>query len=180
MIPALAGAPAIDAHRVAPALAPFKGHRMARAVLEMAVLDAELRARGVPLGQALGAVRDTVPCGLSVGIMESTHRGDARQLARFDPFDLVMSEQLLAEDDLIGHAELAYRISTPICLDESIVSARAGARRLPGHRGPGHSAPDEQARQSVVQPLTNPVQPLRLRHGVPPRSPTGVISPSAL
>ncbi|MFE3945481.1 o-succinylbenzoate synthase [Streptomyces sp. NPDC059118] len=181
LVPALAGVADLDAHRVAPALAAFKGHRMAKAALETAVLDADLRARGVPLAHALGAVRDRVPCGVSVGITESIpalldtvagyldagylriklkiepgwdiepvravrerfgdiplqvdanaayRRGDARQLARLDPFALLMLEQPLAEDDLLGHAELAKRITTPICLDESIVSARAAADAL--------------------------------------------------
>src|SRR5262249_22461656 len=35
--------------------------------------------------------------------------------------------QPLQEDDIIGHAQLAAAIETPICLDESIVSARAAA-----------------------------------------------------
>jgi O-succinylbenzoate synthase len=39
----------------------------------------------------------------------------------------LLIEQPLAEDDLAGHAELARRIRTPICLDESITSARAAA-----------------------------------------------------
>ena len=56
---------------VAPALAAFRGHRMAKAALETAVLDAELKARGVPLSRELGAVRERVPCGVSVGIMDS-------------------------------------------------------------------------------------------------------------
>ncbi|MFE4331038.1 o-succinylbenzoate synthase [Streptomyces sp. NPDC056831] len=181
LVPALAGVADLDAHRVAPALAMFKGHRMAKAALETAVLDADLRARGVPLAHALGAVRDRVPCGVSVGITESIpalldavagyldagylriklkiepgwdiepvravrerfgdillqvdanaayRRGDARHLARLDPFALLMLEQPLAEDDLLGHAELARRVTTPICLDESIVSARAAADAL--------------------------------------------------
>ena len=50
---------------------PFKGHRMAKAALEMAVLDAELRAEGRSFARELGAVRDRVPCGVSVGIMDS-------------------------------------------------------------------------------------------------------------
>ncbi len=49
-------------------LEPFKGHRMAKAGLELAVLDAALRAAGRPLGEYLGAVRDRVPSGVSVGI----------------------------------------------------------------------------------------------------------------
>jgi len=45
---------------------------------------------------------------------------DARHLARLDPFDLLMIEQPMAEDDMLGHARLARLIQTPICLDESI------------------------------------------------------------
>lgn len=48
LVPALAGVADLDAHQVAPALAAFKGHRMAKVALETAVLDADLRARGVP------------------------------------------------------------------------------------------------------------------------------------
>ena len=53
--------------------------------------------------------------------------GDAPQLARLDPFGLLLIEQPLDEEDVLGHAALAALISTPICLDESIVSARAAA-----------------------------------------------------
>src|SRR5439155_21231683 len=35
--------------------------------------------------------------------------------------------QPLPEDDVRGHAELAAQLRTPVCLDESIVSARAAA-----------------------------------------------------
>ncbi|MEU6010652.1 o-succinylbenzoate synthase [Streptomyces sp. NPDC047453] len=181
LVPALGAVPDLAGHRVAPALAAFKGHRMAKAALETAVLDAELRARGVSFAEALGGVRDRVPCGVSVGITESVpalldvvggyleagylriklkiepgwdvepvravrerfgdiplqvdanaayRLSDVRHLARLDAFGLLMLEQPLAEDDLLGHAELARRISTPICLDESIVSARAAATAL--------------------------------------------------
>jgi O-succinylbenzoate synthase len=53
--------------------------------------------------------------------------GDARLLAGLDPFDLLLIEQPLPEDDVRGHAELAKLIRTPVCLDESIDSARAAA-----------------------------------------------------
>src|SRR5215475_798070 len=43
LIPALAPLLNLDATKVGPALAKFKGHRMAKAALETAVLDAELR-----------------------------------------------------------------------------------------------------------------------------------------
>jgi hypothetical protein len=65
-VPALAACPSLDASSVAPALSPFKGHRMAKAALEVAVLDAELRAAGRTLARELGATRDRVPCGASV------------------------------------------------------------------------------------------------------------------
>jgi len=179
LIPALAAQQRLDATLVAPALAAFKGHRMAKAALEMAVLDAELRAQGRPLARELGAVHDRVPCGVSVGIMDSIDQlldavegyldagyvriklkiepgwdvepvravrerfgddillqvdantaytvADARHLARLDPFGLLLIEQPLDEEDVLGHAELAKHISTPVCLDESITSARAAA-----------------------------------------------------
>jgi O-succinylbenzoate synthase len=176
--PALAGVD-VDAWVVETRLAPFKGHPMAKAAVQTAVLDAVLRAGGLPLGGFLGAIRDRVPAGVSVGIMDSVPAlldavagyldagylriklkiepgwdvepvravrerfgdavplqvdantaytlGDARQLARLDPFDLLLIEQPLPEDDVRGHAALARLIRTPICLDESIVSARAAA-----------------------------------------------------
>src|ERR1700733_12109203 len=46
------------AHLVGTALADVKGHPMAKAALEMALLDAELRIAGMGFGAYLGAVRD--------------------------------------------------------------------------------------------------------------------------
>ena len=61
---------------------------------------------------------------------------DARQLAKLDPFDLLLMEQPLPEDDVRGHAELAKLIRTPICLDESITSRPGGGgRHRAGRRG---------------------------------------------
>jgi o-succinylbenzoate synthase len=48
---------------------------------------------------------------------------DADHLARLDEFQLTMVEQPLAHDDIIDHAELQARLSTPICLDECIRTA---------------------------------------------------------
>ncbi|TDD50211.1 o-succinylbenzoate synthase [Kribbella antibiotica] len=178
-VPAVAG---VDrATQVAPALAKFHGHRMAKAALETAVLDAELRTEGRSLGRELGAVHDRVPCGVSVGIMDSIDQllsavdqyidegylriklkiepgwdlkpvaavrerygdillqvdantayavSDARHLAQLDAFDLLLIEQPLDEEDILGHAELARQVKTPICLDESITSARAAAAAI--------------------------------------------------
>ncbi|MFW6145840.1 MAG: o-succinylbenzoate synthase [Planctomycetota bacterium] len=47
---------------------------------------------------------------------------DMAMFEQLDAFDLAMIEQPLAYDDLVDHAELARRIATPICLDESITS----------------------------------------------------------
>jgi O-succinylbenzoate synthase len=55
---------------------------------------------------------------------------DAELLAHLDAFDLVLIEQPLDEHDLRQHAELARRLRTPICLDESITSARVATDAL--------------------------------------------------
>jgi o-succinylbenzoate synthase len=68
MIPALLERATLAPEHVAEVLAPVVGHRMAKAGLELAVLDAALRAQGRSLGEYLGAVRDRVPSGVSVGI----------------------------------------------------------------------------------------------------------------
>ncbi len=53
------------------ALSAVPGHRMAKAALEMAVLDAELRGAGQSLARFLGAARSEVECGIALGIAES-------------------------------------------------------------------------------------------------------------
>jgi O-succinylbenzoate synthase len=172
----------LTAEHVATALAPVKGHPMSKAVLETAILDAQLKETGVSFGQHLGAVHDRVPAGVSVGIMDSIDElldavgqylaegylriklkiepgwdlapvravreqfgdeillqvdantaytlADARHLAQLDPFDLLLIEQPMGEDDILGHASLAKLIRTPICLDESIESARDAAAAI--------------------------------------------------
>ena len=178
LLPRILARPEITAEEVGPALAGVSGHRMAKAAVEMAILDAELRAAGTSFGGRLGAVRDRVDCGVSVGIMgsipelldavdgylEQGYRRvklkiepgwdvepvgavrerfgdialqvdanaaytleDAPHLASLDPFGLLLIEQPLPEEAVAAHAELAGRIATPICLDESITSARAAA-----------------------------------------------------
>ncbi len=160
-------------------LSPIKGHRMAKAAVEMAILDAELRAVGRSFAQHLGGIRDRVDTGVSVGIHDdiadlletvaayveqgymriklkiepgsdiehvravrekfgpdlplqvdanTAYRlSDARHLARLDEFDLLLIEQPLPEDEVRAHAELARKVRTPICLDESIISIQAAA-----------------------------------------------------
>jgi O-succinylbenzoate synthase len=172
--PALVAGGPLTAADVASRLAPFKGFAMAKAALEAALLDAELRAAGTNLHHYFGAVSDSVASGVSVGIfddldtlltevqgyvddgyarikikiepgwdLEPTRlvreligpemglqvdantaytRADAHHLARLDEFDLLLIEQPLPEDDLLGHAMLAAAIATPVCLDETITS----------------------------------------------------------
>lgn len=48
-------------------------------------------------------------------------------LRSFDQFNLLMIEQPLWNDDIFYHARLQRELRSPICLDESIVSARAAA-----------------------------------------------------
>jgi O-succinylbenzoate synthase len=63
---ALGGLP--DAGHMTDVLRAVRGHRMAKACLEMAVLDAGLRSAGQSLRDRLGAVRDSVPAGAVVGL----------------------------------------------------------------------------------------------------------------
>jgi O-succinylbenzoate synthase len=48
-------------------------------------------------------------------------------LRSFDQFNLLMIEQPLWDDDIFYHARLQKELRTAICLDESIVNARAAA-----------------------------------------------------
>jgi len=181
LIPALLNAQELRPEDVAGVLRPFVGHRMAKAGLELAVLDAALRAQDRPLGEYLGAVHDRVPSGVSVGIQTDPAElvrtvggyldegyvrikikikpgrdvaetaavreafgaiplqvdansaytlADADVLAELDRFDLLLIEQPLQEDDLVDHAALAASLRTPVCLDESITSAKAAADAL--------------------------------------------------
>ncbi len=61
----------VDADRVAEVLEPIKDHRMSKGALEAAVLDAQLRQHGLSMADRFGAVRNRVPSGVSVGIMDS-------------------------------------------------------------------------------------------------------------
>jgi O-succinylbenzoate synthase len=47
---------------------------------------------------------------------------EAAHLAKLDAYGLMMIEQPLEYDDIADHARLQQRLSTPICLDESIKS----------------------------------------------------------
>jgi len=70
--PSLLAADVPDAEGAERKMAWVRGHRMAKAVLVMALLDAELKASGASLASRLGAERDRVQCGVSVGIADTT------------------------------------------------------------------------------------------------------------
>jgi o-succinylbenzoate synthase len=59
------------AAEVATALAPIRGHHMAKAGLENALWDVEARRANLPLWKLLGGTREEIPCGVSIGIQES-------------------------------------------------------------------------------------------------------------
>ena len=71
LLPRLWTGAEISAEQVHGRLAAVKGHPMAKAALEMAILDAELCSRGESLAAHLGAVTESVPSGVSVGITGS-------------------------------------------------------------------------------------------------------------
>ena len=48
-----------------------RGNRMAKAALENAVWDLEAQRLGISLSNLLGGVRETIPCGVSLGIQSS-------------------------------------------------------------------------------------------------------------
>jgi O-succinylbenzoate synthase len=71
LLPRLFRPSGVWAEEVAEVLAPIRGHRMAKAAVEMAWLDAQLRSQHRSLGAYLGATRPAVDCGVSVGIMDT-------------------------------------------------------------------------------------------------------------
>jgi O-succinylbenzoate synthase len=172
----------VTAAELGDVLASVRGHRMAKAALEMAWLDLELRTAGRSLAEYLGAVRTEVDCGVSVGMTDTTEQlietvggyleqgyrriklkigpgtdvdrvravrervgpdvllqvdanaaytlEDSEHLAQLDEFDLLLIEQPLPEEQLLGHAKLARRLTTPVCLDESIISSDVAAEAI--------------------------------------------------
>lgn len=152
----------------------LRGHRMAKAAVEMGLWGLFATLKEVSLTRLLGGVRPAVPVGISLGIQESPaalvekakaardqgyrkiklkiapgadveyvaavrealgaeaplmadansayRLRDADHLVQLDRFGLMMIEQPLDCEDLVGHAALQRRLATPICLDESITS----------------------------------------------------------
>ena len=155
------------------------GHPMAKASIELALLDAQGRRASTSLSKLFAphppGPSSVVPAGVAIGLVETPEAlaaevsnrvaegygrikikiapgrdiefvraareaagnaielsvdangayslDDAKTLNELDVFALAYIEQPLAADDLLDHAELAQRISTPVCLDESLTSA---------------------------------------------------------
>jgi o-succinylbenzoate synthase len=55
-------------------LKQVRGHRMAKAALENAVWDLESQVKQVALADLLGGTRDTIPCGVSIGIQPTLEK----------------------------------------------------------------------------------------------------------
>lgn len=153
----------------------IRGHRMAKAGMEMALWDLFGKAQNKSLRSMFGGRNKKVNVGVSIGLQGSPQElsrvvgeyfdqgyrriklkikpgrdvGDvaavrkafpelplqvdansaysmetAQALQKLDDYDLLMIEQPLFEDDLWEHHKLQKQFHTPICLDESILSAR--------------------------------------------------------
>ncbi len=70
-LPRILGAELKGPQDVPPLLAPFRGNRMAKALVEMAVWDLWARSLNQPLAALLGGVRSAIPVGVSLGIQKS-------------------------------------------------------------------------------------------------------------
>ncbi|HEY2984718.1 MAG TPA: o-succinylbenzoate synthase, partial [Jatrophihabitantaceae bacterium] len=70
LVPVLGALRDVEVHAAERAFARVKGHPMAKAAVQAALLDAQLRQAGMSLGTFLGAVHEAVPAGVSVGIMD--------------------------------------------------------------------------------------------------------------
>jgi O-succinylbenzoate synthase len=151
----------------------FRGNRMAKAGLELALWDLKAKKAGAPLHALYGGVREEVEAGVSCGIedsipelvvrvgsyLEQGYRrikikikpgwdlkaceavrqkypdimlqadangayslADAETLKALDAYRLLLVEQPFPPYDLWDHARLQREMTTPLCLDESILS----------------------------------------------------------
>ena len=171
--PCVLGVPIPGLDAIQPSLdAKVRGHRMAKAAVEMSMWGLAAEREQVSLASLIGGSRSQIATGISIGIQETPQRlvekvraalqegyrkakikvqpgadltyleavrealgqdaplmadansayttDDFDHLTQFDRFDLMMIEQPLAWDDLVRHANLQRRLTTPLCLDESI------------------------------------------------------------
>jgi O-succinylbenzoate synthase len=163
--------PGITLVELARRFARVRGHGMAKATVENALIDLIAKRNNVPLHVLLGFPRKPIPSGISIGLQDTPaelvaavaeavaagyHRvkvkimrgrdiefvravrarfpdvalmvdangdyrlDDAAHLAQLDAFGLTMIEQPLSYRDIYQHSLLQRRLTTPLCLDESI------------------------------------------------------------
>jgi len=173
--PVLLTAPIADLNELAQRLAPFRGHNMAKAGIELAFMDLLAQLKQQSLSSLIGGEREQIDVGVSLGIQPTLSKllqrvehylslgyqriklkikpgwdldvvdevrrrhpdillsvdansaytlDDQEHLKKLDDFNLLMIEQPLQNDDLVDHAKLQKVLTTPLCLDESIVSER--------------------------------------------------------
>ena len=67
---------------------------------------------------------------LQVDANQAYSRNDSKHLKQLDEFNLLLIEQPLDEHDILGHAQLAKIMTTPVCLDESIISLHSAQDAL--------------------------------------------------
>jgi o-succinylbenzoate synthase len=181
LIPEVLGQEIPGAAELQALLASTRGHRMAKAGLEMAFWDLLGKCTGKSLCELLGGERKQVEVGVSVGLQASPQAlvetvgvylaqgygrikikikpgrdvADARAvrdafpqvrlqvdansaytlesasaLLPLDELSLLLIEQPLDEDDIWDHSRLQPQFRTPLCLDESILSARHARQAL--------------------------------------------------
>lgn len=68
LLPSIIGKTFSSPYELAPYLTPWRGHRMSKAVVEMAFWDMWSKSFNMPLKAVLGGVRDRVDVGVSLGI----------------------------------------------------------------------------------------------------------------
>ncbi|MFM9142141.1 MAG: o-succinylbenzoate synthase, partial [Actinomycetota bacterium] len=73
-LPALKEAGEFEVSEISKILEPFLGHPMAKAALETACLDAQLKSENRSFAEFFGATRTKVDCGVSVGIASSIEK----------------------------------------------------------------------------------------------------------
>jgi O-succinylbenzoate synthase len=181
LAPAILARALTDLEDLRARFAPFRGHNMAKAGLELAFMDLLAQTRGESLSQLIGGTRPGIAVGVSLGIQPTLDRllrrvdqylalgyqriklkikpgwdvdvvrgvrrrhpgillsvdansayrlEDLHHLQQLEEFDLLMIEQPLDHDDLVDHAKIQAALKTPICLDESITSARRARQAL--------------------------------------------------
>jgi len=104
----------------------FRGHRMAKAAVEMGAWELAARQQGVPLAKLLGGTRDRVSAGISIGIQANPEALATRAIAARDagyskvkikiapgsdlPFVRAVREALGPEAHIMADANSAYTL----------------------------------------------------------------------